>query len=132
MPFVIDASVALAWILPDEQARHALEQLADDVPISSPVWPLEVANGVLGATRRGRLTESEGEVAAARLRSLGVRAHRVSPAEALDGVAALARAHNLSAYDASYLYVAIRERLPLATIDIRLRQAATAAGVPVV
>lgn len=135
MPIVVDASVALAWVLPDENhavAALALQAMRADVPISSAIWPLEVANGIVGAIRRGRLGPAQEEEAVAGLFALGVRIESTPLVDALERIRFLAKNYHLTTYDASYLHLAIRARVPLATIDTDLRKAASDAGVALI
>lgn len=129
MTFVPDASVAAAWVLPDEKAvlaDLALDRLAEDTAKVPGVFWHELRNLLLSAERRGRIDGPHADASMARLRRL-----RIRPAEEVDDreVMALARAHRLTAYDASYLVLAIREECALASLDRRLNQAAAAEGV---
>lgn len=135
MPFVVDASVALAWHFEDEASEYAdriLERLRDDRAAVPPVWALEVANALVVAERRGRLSPARVARAVELFSELPISVYDLSVSPALDAVRALARAHGLSAYDAAYLELAIREGLPLATQDRALRAAAETVGVPLV
>lgn len=135
MPFVIDASVALSWCFRDENSEYAariLRRLADDTATVPAIWPLEVANGLLVAQRRARLDDAELGRVRELLVDLPIMVSEVGLDEALGSVAALARAQGLSAYDASYLDVAVREGLPLASQDARLIDAAVHVGVALV
>jgi predicted nucleic acid-binding protein len=131
--FVLDASVTLGWLFPDDQDMYPeriLQRLEDEPALVSQVWPLEIANGLLVAGRRGRISSADASLVRARLKDLPIRTDSPSLDAALGPVATLARTHNLTAYDASYLELAMREGVPLATIDERLRTAALASGVP--
>lgn len=131
--FVLDTSVALAWYFEDEFSDYSrfvsdvLNQFGAYVPV---IWPLEVANGLLNAVRRGRLRESDVQPMLGSLARLRIE---IEAGIALDTLGqktlALALAHRLSAYDASYLELALRRGLPLATQDKRLADAAEAAGI---
>lgn len=135
MPFVVDASVALSWCFRDEDSDYAariLRRLVDDSAIVPAIWPLEIANGLLVAQRRGRLSEAELGRVHELLVDLPIVVAEVGLDEALGSVAALARARNLSAYDASYLDLAVRHGLPLASQDARLIDAAAQVGIQVV
>ncbi|MCY4451863.1 MAG: type II toxin-antitoxin system VapC family toxin [Immundisolibacterales bacterium] len=129
MAFVPDASVAAAWLLPDEDAALAdlaLDRLADETAKVPSLFWHEVRNVLLSAERRGRIGERHAAASMARVRRLPVRC----PGEVDDHhVMALARAHGLTAHDASYLALAIREGCPLASLDRRLNEAAAAVGV---
>lgn len=133
MTLVIDASLTLAWALEDEPNDYAdriFGRLPHEPAGVPGVWALEVANGFLVAERRGRVTAVEVSRAHAILKDLPIIAEESSLDLALGPVLALARMHNITAYDASYLELAMREGLPLASLDDRLRTAALAAGVP--
>jgi predicted nucleic acid-binding protein len=112
---VVDASVALSWSFEDERtpyARRVLETLRRDGAVAPAIWPLEVTNAMLSAMRKGRIEQRSATRILAYLLALGI-------------------AHRLSAYDASYLELALRRGLPLATEDRRLATAAIAAGVEI-
>jgi len=135
MAFVVDASVTLAWCLPDEDSNYAdrvLGRFAGEMARVPPVWALEVANALAVATRRGRRNEAGIARAAALPSGLPITSEPIGIGPALDRVYTLSIEHNLSAYDAAYLDLAMREALPLATEDARLVAAATAAGVSLV
>ncbi len=129
MAFVPDASVAAAWVLPDEEAvlaDLALDRLGNETAKVPDVFWHELRNLLLSAERRGRIDNRHADVSMARLRRLPIRC----PGEADDRhVMALARDHRLTAYDASYLALAIREGCALASLDRRLTEAAAAEGV---
>jgi predicted nucleic acid-binding protein len=131
---VVDASVVLAWCFPDEHndyANRILDLLEETPAVVPSLWFVEVANALLVGERRNRLNPAEATRFLSLLRSLMVEADTQTSARALTDTLALARAWNLSAYDATYLELAMREGLPLATLDDRLREAATGAGVEV-
>lgn len=135
MAFVLDGSVALAWAFADETSRYTeavFDLLRDGGAIVPTIWSLEVANGLLVGERRQRLIRADVERFAQTLRSLPITIEAGDVQSALGPVLALARAQNLSTYDASYLELAARQNLPLATLDLRLREAAARIGVPLV
>ncbi len=129
MAFVPDASVAAVWLLPDEEAPLAdlaLGRLMDEEAKVPNLFWHELRNLLLSAERRGRIDERHANESIARLRQLPIHC----PGEPDDAhVMALARGHRLTAYDASYLALAIREGCALVTLDRRLTQAASAEGV---
>ena len=92
-------------------------------------WFLEVANGLVMAERRGRLKAAESAAFIALLEALPITPDRATGARALHETLGLARAHGLTAKDAAYLELAMRQGLPLATGDRRLAAAAAGAGV---
>jgi predicted nucleic acid-binding protein len=132
--FVLDASVALAWVLDNPIPAYALEvrQIMFDgkrglVPA---LWHLEIANGLAMAERRRDLTAADAEDALDQIlltaaSRLDTHMNLILAREAL----ANARAFQLTAYDAVYLELARRERVPLATLDKSLRAAAAKTGV---
>jgi predicted nucleic acid-binding protein len=133
--FVIDASVTLAWCFADESSPYAdaiLERLTIEEARVPSIWPLEVANGLRSAERRGRLRPEEVPRLRELLSALPVGIDEVSLASALGDVLAIGRSLDISVYDASYIELAVREDAPLATVDDRLRGAAERAGVELV
>ena len=128
MTAVVDASAIGSYILADEQ-RHLLpglaEVLADGVTVP-PHWHVEVANLLLIACRRGRLDEAGRRQAQETLATVAVKVDSRSADEVLSRSWELAEAHRLTIYDASYLELAQRAELPLATNDSALIRAAAA------
>lgn len=128
--FVIDASVTMAWCFADEATsgtEAVLDQFTGDEAVVPAVWPLEVANVLLVAERRLRLTEAQASRFLDLLQQLPISVDG-APTD-LAAVIAAGRRHELSSYDASYLVLAERTGAPLATLDRRLADAATRAGV---
>ncbi|PYT41398.1 MAG: VapC toxin family PIN domain ribonuclease [Acidobacteria bacterium] len=132
--FVLDASVALAWVLDKSVPVYALdvqrEMLGGKRGLVPALWHLEIANGLAMAERRGDLSGADVEdaldqILTAAASKLDTETDLVSARDAL----ANARRFQLTAYDAAYLDLARREELPLATLDKGLRAAATKAGV---
>lgn len=129
--FVLDASVALAWCFEDEATPFAdglLVRMQQEEAAAPAIWPLEVANGIRSAERRGRIDEREIPALTQLLLALPIRIEEIPLNAALKEVLPLARALGLSAYDAAYVELAIRRAAPLATIDDALARAAAAAG----
>lgn len=93
------------------------------------LWRLEVANGLLGAVRRGRLAVERRDALLEALLEMDIAIDAETDLHAWSGTVRLAEAHGLTAYDAAYLELAQRRRLPLATLDAALAQAAREAGV---
>jgi len=124
---VLDNSVVMAWCFEDEASAYAdnvLEHMVDSVAIVPAIWPLEVGNALLAAERRNSLSEPGRVRFLALLSALPIRIEQESPARMLKEILFLAQELNLSTYDASYLDLAMREGLPLATQDEKLREAA--------
>ena len=121
---VLDNSIVLSWCLADEDdalANRAMKLTIDHGAVVPGIWWYEMRNALVVNERRGRIDAK------------GVWATLADLAEmriAFDtdhddrGVLDLARRHGLSVYDAAYLEVAARRRLPIASLDRRLRQAA--------
>jgi len=130
--FVVDASVALSWCFDDEgedYASRVLDALGESEAVAASLWPLEVANGLAVAERRGRLDATGARRFMELVLALPIAVDPTSRADALTASYDLARRRNLSAYDAAYLELALRHGIPLATLDARLREAAVAEGV---
>lgn len=130
MTCVIDASTALSFVLADEfdeQAQRTLDVVTAHGAIVPALWHSEVANGLLSAWRRDRLTEAG--VAHASLGLSGLPLDTVNEQPGMTEVIALARQLDLSAYDATYLWLATYRELPLATRDQRLLSAAQRSGI---
>jgi len=129
---VVDASLALAWCFPDEGSDYAdqvLVALKGHLIAVPPVWSLEVANAILVGERRKRLKQPEIQRFLDLVDGLSIVQDTETVGENLSGVLPVARGCNLSAYDAAYLELAIRIAAPLATLDLRLRRAATQAEI---
>ena len=132
MSFVLDASVAACWAFEDEDhptATLALERIRSDPARVPSLWWFEVRNTLIIHERRGRLAEADTAAFLRGLSRLGVTVDRL-PEEA--GVMTLARKHRLTVYDASYLELAQRETLPLATLDADLIRAARAENLSLI
>lgn len=97
--------------------------------ITPSIWPTELANVLVVAERRQRITIVERQRFLARVQRLPILVQPAPDLPAVASVLDLAHRYSLSAYDASYLQVALQEKLPLATQDKRLRAAAQSAGV---
>ncbi len=133
--FVLDASLTLQWFLEDEAGREyslaVLASLSEKRALVPLLWFYEVGNGLLMAHRRKRISSDQMGGFLARLAALPIDAARETATEILE-LPSLARSHNLTNYDAAYLALAIRSRLPLATTDSLLRKASAVAGVAIV
>ena len=131
MPAVIvDASLACAWCFPDEQTDYThgvLRAVSGMFDATAPrLWAYEVRNSVLMGLRRGRIPRIHAERFLASMSDLRVR---LTDPLSYDGVFALADRHGLTVYDAAYLDLAVREGLPLASLDNELIRAAERSGV---
>ena len=131
---VIDASVALCWCFPDERSTYAdkiLGELGEKQAIVPSLWAIELANSLLVGERRKRLTAADIANFLDILKDLPVDTDDESAPRALSDTWSLARRLGLSAYDGCYLELAMREGLPLATLDVQMKKAAKAAGVKI-
>lgn len=131
--FVADASAVLPWRFADE-ATHWSEALLERVQSGEEVrgpahWPIEVANALLVAQRRGRVTADKIGEFIEDLGDLPIRLEPPNEPARWHTLIALAEQHRLTAYDAAYLELAGRVHLPLATLDGDLRRAALTAGI---
>lgn len=130
--FVLDCSVAVAWFFEDEADAYAEsveDAMASAAAVVPSLWRLEVANALLVGERRRRATEAKVTQFLTLLNSLPITPDDETTARAWSDTLHLARAHDLSAYDAAYLELALRRGLPVATLDHKLKAAARAAGV---
>ena len=133
--FVIDASVVMSWCFKDETNRYAdgiLDLLEEATALVPSIWPLEVGNVLLVAERRKRLSEADSMRFITLLSELPIIVEQEPPERLIHEILTLAREHKLSSYDASYLDLAMRKGLSLATIDKNLVAAAKRSRVPIV
>jgi len=121
----------MAWALDEDDAYSdsVLGLLVDGEALVPAVWPLEAANTILTAVRSGRLTEAEGARVKTLVEAMPIVVVPETPRRVFAEIFSLGRQWGLSSYDASYLDLAMREGIPLATVDTRLRRAARSAGV---
>jgi predicted nucleic acid-binding protein len=130
--FVLDCSIAIAWIFEDEagEATDALLQRAAREGTAVPaLWHYEVANVLMQAGRRGRVPAARVAALLQRLQRLPIATHPAPQGLEWAGIIRLAAGLRLTAYDAAYLDLAERLALPLATADRALRDAAGSRGV---
>ena len=130
--FVLDASVALSWCFETETTRFTdavLGSLADNTAVVPAVWPLEIGNALVVAERRGFLDRASTARFLNLLNQLPIEVEQESPQRMFGEILLLAREQQLSTYDASYLDLAMRAGLPLASQDGALLQAAGRRGV---
>jgi predicted nucleic acid-binding protein len=124
---VLDCSVALAWYFPDENDTYAnavLDSFEDNRAVAPSIWTLEFLNAFVVAERRGRVTADHTTQCLTQVLALPIEHVLWNPEGTANRLLDLARIRNLSAYDASYLELAQRLALPLATLDEKLRSAA--------
>ena|ERR1700676_5426936 len=131
MSFVLDNSIALAWCFEDEQPEpvmNLLDRVTETGAFAPSLWPLEALNGLLIAERRRRINAGLRRRFIDFLRELPVTIDTETADWAWTATVELAERLRLSVYDASYLELAMRRKLPLATLDHELIKAAKALG----
>lgn len=130
--FVLDASIAMAWCFEDE-ATPATDQLLERMRVEAACvpgwWYLEVTNVLALAERRGRIRTDQVAAFVDLIGQFELHVDEVSASSAFARLLPIFREHRLTSYDAVYLELAWRRRLPLATRDDDLRRAAQAEGV---
>jgi predicted nucleic acid-binding protein len=134
MSMVIDSSIVLAWFFDDEKdgsAGPVLDMVAENGAWVPTIWRLEVANGFRQGIKRRRIDLNGREQALASLTRLNIAVDPDTNAFACTNTVELSDRFSLTAYDASYLELAHRRALPLATLDQELRAAAKKLGVVV-
>ncbi len=132
MALVVDASVALAWALPDESSVYAdavLTAVERDGLRVPELWAREIANGLAVAYLRKRITSADEQAFLAALSHLRIDVEQASALTVIRNGTAAARHYGLTAYDAAYLHLAAREKLTLATLDTAMRKAAEQSGI---
>ena len=135
--FVLDNSVAMRWLLASDKvsdqryADSVLISLANAAALVPNLWHLEAANVLLGASNRGDIEISDFERFTVQLENLPITVDTLTANQVFGHTISLARAYRLSSYDAAYLELALREGLPLATLDKDLRKAAVRAGIDI-
>lgn len=125
--FVIDNSVVMAWCFEDESNAYTdgiQEMLIDHKALVPAIWPLEVANVLLVAERKKRISKANSGHFIALLSQLPITVEPTEPDRIFHETFALARQYLLSSYDASYLELAIRKGLPIASQDKAIIRAA--------
>jgi len=125
--FVLDNSIAMAWCFEDESnalADVVLESLKQSKVLVPAIWPLEVGNVLLVAERRGRLSKADSTRFLTMLSALPIYSETETRQRAMSDILFLAREQQLSTYDASYLDLAMRQGIPIVTLDKNLMNAA--------
>ena len=131
---VIDSSAALSWCFEDDASPESdalFERVRDQGAVVPGLWHLEVANVLLQAERRGRITTGDVAMRLELIAELPITTDNETTARAWREILALARAEGLTTYDATYLELTIRRGLPQQTKDAALITAAKRTGVAV-
>ena len=133
---VLDASVVVAWFFEDESTSFSegvLDLLSAGMEVLTPaIWPFEVANALLMAERRKRIKMAQVTALLARIAGLRISVEPIQTSSAFNQILSIARQNNLTEDDAAYVELALREGLPLATLDAGLRTAARHLGIALV
>ncbi len=132
--FVIDNSVVMTWCFKDETSKYTdaiLDTLEFSTAFVPSIWPLEVGNVLLVAERKKRLSEADSTRFITLLAELPILIEQEPPERMMRDILALAREHQISTYDASYLDLAMRKGLPIATLDKGLKKAAKRSQVSI-
>jgi predicted nucleic acid-binding protein len=130
---VLDSSVTLAWVYGGETTttvREVFAAVVSDRAWVPSLWRLEVANVLEMGVRRGRHDSGFRDATLSDLLLLPITTDAETDLHAWRGTLSLASRHGLTLYDAAYLELAQRRRLPLATLDSDLRIAGEREGVP--
>ena len=133
MPFVVDNSVVTGWHISSQATPYSdavLNALADDVAHVPALWPLEFSNVVRKALIAKKITEERAREIMQIQAGLSLVVHGDIPDP--EENMAIALRYNLSSYDAAYLELALRLKLPIAAQDGNLRIAAQKSGVGLV
>jgi predicted nucleic acid-binding protein len=131
---VLDASMALAWLFPRLNeaeaalAERALDELDFEEFVVPALWYSELANAILRGERKGMVTTAQTAAFMAELDKADIETDPDSPKHRQTVVLTLARDYRLTAYDATYLELALRRGIPLATFDAQLAEATRKAG----
>jgi predicted nucleic acid-binding protein len=129
---IIDCSITMAWCFADEAteaAARVLDRLETEAALVPALWFLEVTNVLASAERRQRITAAQSTEFLMLLSAMEIDVDHEAASRALSQILPLCRSEGLTSYDATYLELALRRRLPLATLDAELRSAAGKLGI---
>lgn len=133
--FVLDNSVSMRWLMPslkleDQQyADTVLKSMANSNALVPNLWRLEVANVLLAAEKRQQISSAASDLFVRQLLQLSISSDLQTANRVFSDTFLLARENHLSSYDAAYLELALREGLPIASLDKDLLKAASKLGV---
>jgi len=135
--FVLDNSITMKWFFGDgkkedlDYAIAVLETMKEAEASVPAIWGLEVSNVIAKAEAKGLVTEARSAVFIEMLKDLDIQPDMQTYLYSLNDILNLARRYGLSAYDASYLELALRENIPLATLDEDLIKAVNKSGAKI-
>lgn len=130
--FVVDCSLTMAWLFNDEATSHTtklLSRLEAETALVPALWHLEVTNVLAIAERQKRITPDESDAFISELVKLDIEVEHEAATRAFDHLLPLCRKHQRTSYDAAYLDLALRRKLPFATLDEPLRKVAKKLGI---
>jgi predicted nucleic acid-binding protein len=130
--FIIDCSIAMAWCFEDEatpKSAKILDRLEDESALVPPLWYLEVVNVLAMAEKRKRISTEKSDEFLSMLQKLDIEIDDAPADRAFTHLLPLCRSHRLTSYDSVYLDLALRNKLPLASLDDDLRRSAKSLGV---
>jgi predicted nucleic acid-binding protein len=131
--FVVDASVGFSWVYHDQATpeTHALlNEIGSGVPVVVPsFWFLEMANVLLMAQRRHKLSAAQRKTALEKLAAMQFTVDDAAAGSAFHQISELAEKYGLTVYDAAYLEIALRRKMSLASRDVALRSAGKRCGL---
>ncbi len=135
--FVLDNSVAMRWLLESNKvldqnyAENVLKSFTSNDALVPNLWHLETTNFLLRAEKQKEITIGETEGFISQLENLPIQVDTLTAYQSFSRILTLGRAYNLSSYDAAYLELAIRESIPLATLNKNLIKAAKKSAVEI-
>lgn len=135
MSFILDCSITMTWCFYDEATTHTdalLESLNNSCAWVPIIWPLEVANVLWASERSNKIKQADAVQFKLLLMKLPIQLDETTTRQIFENIADIARAQDITIYDASYLELAIRKGLALATLDKQLIKAAKRVGVTII
>lgn len=135
--FVLDNSVSMRWLLESNKksdqgyTEKVLKSMLNAEAYVPNLWHLEATNVLLSAKKRSEINAGEIEKFISQLENLPIHTDQQTSKQAFNRILGLADTYNISSYDAAYLELAIREGLPIATLDKALKKAAKKADIEI-
>lgn len=130
--FVLDCSLTMTWLFEDESneaSDDVLHRLKNSVAVVPTIWPLEVANVLLMAQKHQRISPTKASGFVDALSALPIIVDETTSRRAMHSIYVLAESMRITIYDAAYLELAIREKIPLLSQDQDLIKAAKKSGL---
>lgn len=130
--FVLDCSLTMTWCFEDETTDYSdliLNKLGDHYAIVPALWSVEVSNALLFAEKKKRISRTKALAFQYYLHDLNIEVDDYLIKKPIEIILELAHQNHLTAYDATYLELALRKNLPIATLDVDLKKAAKQADI---